>query len=293
MDVWAAFSRAKRGFREHLRLNAFAVSGLVVAFLCLGATQLAVENLDNLSNRWGQSHHLTVYLKDAATEQDIAQLRLTLESLVEVEAVKHISAREAREQFAQQAGLQGDLSELPPDLLPASLEVALVRAVPQRRISSIAAQIKRFVGVESIETYRDWHMQLGSLLAASRWAAATLAVLVALAVMGVIGNTVRLAAAIRRQEIEVLKLCGATDGFVRAPFLLEGAIQGALAAFLAMLILLVAYAAFSGRFDSAFALLTGTQTAFLHPLTVLFTILGGGAVGALGSAIALRRYLMV
>ena len=84
MDIRTAFTRAKRGFRDDLRLHLVAVASLVVAFLCLGAAMLSVENLGRVADRWGQAQHLTVYLKEHTKQNDIAQLRLVLESLQEV-----------------------------------------------------------------------------------------------------------------------------------------------------------------------------------------------------------------
>jgi cell division transport system permease protein len=117
--------------------------------------------------------------------------------------------------------------------------------------------------------------------------------MVAVCVVAVIGNSIRLAVANRRDEIEVLKLCGATDGFVRAPFVAEGTIQALVAAVVAMLILLVVYASLVGQVRPTFSVLTGVNPCFIDPLLVLGIIAGGGAVGALGSALSLRRYLVV
>jgi cell division transport system permease protein len=109
----------------------------------------------------------------------------------------------------------------------------------------------------------------------------------------VVGNTIRLAVAGRRAEIEVLKLCGATDGFVRGPFVLEGTVQGLLAAVLAIGLLGVAFLFFRGSVDSTLAALAGIETVFLSPLIVIAIVLGGGLAGAAGSAWSLRRYLVV
>jgi len=112
-------------------------------------------------------------------------------------------------------------------------------------------------------------------------------------VLAVVGNTIRLAVAGRREEVEVLKLCGATDGFVRTPFVLEGALQGFVAALTAVVVLLVGYLLLRGQVDDTLATLTGVRATFLSPVVALGLVLGGGAVGAIGSAVSLRRYLAV
>ena len=141
MELSAAISRAKRGFRDDIRLHLVAIASLIVAFLCLGTALLSVANLSRIAERWGESKHVTVYLTDKSKETDIAQLRLVLETLREVESVAYVSAAQARKQFAEQANL-GNLSSLPPDAFPASLELALREGVSQDRVSKIAERVQ-------------------------------------------------------------------------------------------------------------------------------------------------------
>jgi cell division transport system permease protein len=120
-----------------------------------------------------------------------------------------------------------------------------------------------------------------------------LALLVVVCVIAVIGNTIRLAVGNRRREIEVLKLCGATDAYVRNPFLFEGVLQGVVSATVAMLLLLIAYLATRGYIEATLSTLTGVHPTFLSASTVLAVICAAGVAGALGSALSLRRYLQV
>jgi cell division transport system permease protein len=293
MDLWNALSRAKRGLRDDLGLHVVAVASLVIAFLCLGAALLSVENLSRVAERWGRAQHLTVYLVDKAQDGDVAQLRLVLESLREVASVKHVSAADAKREFAEQIDPSVDAASLPADAFPASLEVALRNEADGKRIAEIAERVKRFTAVEHVETYHDWLVQVGSLVNTARSAVGMLALLVAICVLAIIGNTIRLAVLSRKREIEVLKLCGATDGYVRSPFLLEGAIQAASAALVAMLLLSIAYLSLRGTLESTLSAVTGVRLEFLPPLTMLAVIFGGAIIGAFGSALSLRRHLRV
>ena len=135
MDLGSALSRAKRGFRDDLRLHVVAVISLVIAFLCLGAALLSVENLARVAERWSGAQHLTVYLKDKADPGDVAQLRLVLESLQEAATVRLVSAEEARSEFAAQVDLGTEASALPSDAFPASLEVALKDRTDDKRVA--------------------------------------------------------------------------------------------------------------------------------------------------------------
>ena len=293
MELRTILQRAQRGFRDDLRLHAVAVVSLIVAFLCLGTALLSVENLSRIAQRWSRSQHLTVYLHDDASERDIAQLRLALDSLREVTKIEHVTSARARELFAQQTNMTRGLDTLPPDAFPASLEIDLAGGVDAERATKLAERVGQFAGVEDVETYRTFIGQFHTLLDAGRSGAVMLAILVAVCVLAVISNTIRLAVANRRREIEVLKLCGATDGFVRSPFLVEGVLQAVTASTVAMVLLLFAYLATHNHIEATLAALTGVSTVFLSPSTVFGVIACSGIVGALGSALSLRRYLQV
>ncbi len=294
MDIWNALARAQRGFRDDLRLHLVAIASLLVAFLCLGTALLSVENLTRIAERWSQTQHITVYLRDGAKDADIAQLRLLLEGLGEVAKVDHVTAARALSLFAEQTNMgAAELAQLPSEAFPASLELDLTEGIAATRIEKIAERVQRFAAVEEVETYRSFFGQLRSLLDVGRSGAMLLALLVLVCVVAVIGNTIRLAVASRRREIEVLKLCGATDAFVRSPFVLEGVIQAVSASALAMLLLFIAYLGLHHHVEATLTTLTGVRTVFLAPLTVLATITASGVVGAVGSALSLRRYLNV
>ncbi|MBX3245674.1 MAG: permease-like cell division protein FtsX [Myxococcales bacterium] len=293
MELKTLMSRAKRGLREELRLYLVAISSLSVAFLCVGGALLAVSNLSSIAERWGQSGRMTVFLRDGAQDGDVAQLRMVLESLPEVRDVEALSSAEARALFLAQSEVTADLAALPPEVFPASLEVTLRGGTDPARVEAIAGRVAQLRAVDDVETYRGFFDRLESLLAAGRGLAGMLALLVGLCVLAVIGNTIRLAVARRRDEIEVLKLCGATDSFVRGPFVVEGTFQGFASAVLAVLVLLLGFALLRGPLDQSISALTGTKAAFLEPWMLMALVLGGALIGAAGSALSLRRYLTV
>lgn len=293
MDLKSAFARASRGMREEAGLHLVAISSLTIAFLCLGTTLLAISNLGALADTWGRSARMTVYLRDGAQAQEIEQLQLALEGLAEVRAVEHLTSAAARTQFLEESELGADLEALPAEAFPSSLETDLTPGIPAARMDAIAERITRFSAVEDVETYRGWFTRLESLLATGRGIAFGLAFLVVLCAVFVVGNTIRLAVAGRKDEIEVMKLCGASDGFVRGPFIVEGATQGLVSALLALGILLVAYLLLRGQIDGTIAAIAGARPVFLHPLVALGLVAGGAMLGAAGSVISLRRYLAV
>lgn len=293
MDFMTTFSRAKRGLRDDFRVHIVAVASLAVAFLCLGAALLAITNLAHMSARWGRSRNVSIYIKDNAKDADVAQLRLLLESVDDIASSTLTTSEQARKQFAENAELGIPVESLPPEAFPASLELTLKPGTSADRVAQLADRVGRFAAVDAVETYQSWFGQLTALVSAGRKGSLALALLVIVCVVAVVGNTIRLAVVGRRQEIEVLKLCGATDAFVRGPFVVEGALQSTTAALLAVILLSVGYLTMHARVDATLSSLIGVSTVFLNPLWLVAMVIGGGVIGALGSMFSVRRYLSV
>jgi cell division transport system permease protein len=293
LDLATTYTRAKRGIREDAKLYVVAISTLTVAFLCLATALLGVSNLGELADRWGRTHRMSVYLKDGAAAEDIERLRVVLSSLPAVAKVDYLSSAAAREQFLRDAH-QSDLTALPNEAFPASVEVEFGDEASDDRIQEVAGKVAAFgAAVDEVDTYRTWFDRLGTLLAAGRTAAGLLALLVMVCVFAVVSNTIRLAVSSRRDEIEMLKMCGATDSFVRGPLVLEGTLQGLTAAGLSMVLLTIGYLALHSQVDATLAPIAGLRLSFLHPLAVLGIVVAGGLAGALGSAVSIRRYMSV
>ncbi|MEM7447123.1 MAG: permease-like cell division protein FtsX [Myxococcota bacterium] len=291
MTLKTVFRRARRGLREDLRLYLVAVSSLTVAFISLTGALVAVQNLELFAKRWGETGRLSIYLKDDASAQDVSQLRSAISALSEVADLQHLTSEAARQQFFQEAKVGAEFSELPLEVFPSSLEVVLVAGVSTKRVRRIASKVGQFHAVDSVETYLGWFDRIAGLVSAVRVLAAFLIVVVLLCVAAVVGNTIRLAIASRRGEIEVMKLCGATDNFVRGPFLMEGAIQGGLAALFAVLFLFAGYIFLHGEINEALHAFTGIRLVFVSVPTVIGILFAGVLLGGLGSFISLRRYL--
>jgi cell division transport system permease protein len=275
VELKSIYARARRGLREDARLYVVAVSSLTVAFLCLGTALLGVANLGELAERWGRTHRMSV-------------------ALPSVERAEYASAERAREQFLRDSAHQKELRDLPKSAFPASIEVAFAQRATEAEIEEVArtVAVQRTV-VEDVDTSRSWFQRIGALVGAGHVAALCLGALVLLCVMAVVANTIRLAVANRREEIEVLKMCGATDSFVRAPFVLEGTLQGFVAALLALLLLLAAFLAVRGEIDGTLQAFAGMQLVFLRPYIAASLLLGGAIVGAVGSVLSVRRYIAV
>ncbi|MBN1610027.1 MAG: ABC transporter permease [Polyangiaceae bacterium] len=286
------FQRAWRGSKSDWRLYLLSVFSVAVAFVCLAAALLVVVNAHELYQRWGTLGRASVYLVPSASREAAAELAHALEQTPGVTRVRYVPSIEARKQLQ---GRSSDpvLDQLPDRAFPSSLEIDLARDLPLERIEAIQSQLETLPAVENVETYGSWTERLGKLLAGGVTAALLLAIVVLAAVASVVSSTIRLALQRRRVEVEVLKLVGATDSYVRQPFLVEGAAQGAAGALLAVIVVGVLYGIVLGHFDAQLGAMLGMSPTFLPFWMSLILVVIGGGLGAVAAFGSLRKLLVV
>ena len=285
-------ARALRGGRSDWRLHALSVFSLAVAFVCLASALLVVVNLQAVEARWARAGRASIYLKDGVADDDVAALRRALAQTPGVSGTRYLSQADARKDVLGD-GVAGALAALPPEAFPASVELDFTPELGDESIATLVAKLRSVPSVESVETYQRWTERLAALLRGGVAASAVLAVVVFAAVVSVVASTMRLALQRRRREIEVLKLVGATDAYVRGPFVLEGAMEGVLGAIAALLLLGLLFSIVRGRFDADLAMLIGMAPVFLPwPFALGLTALGA-MLGAIAALAGVRRFAAV
>ncbi len=205
--------------------------------------------------------------------------------------VKFLSSEDARHELTGQSD-DPIIDSLPTEAFPASLEVSVESefAAGQARQARAAARRVARRGARGDVRRVERIAWLGSW-AGGVTASGLLALVVLAAVVSVVSSTIRLALQRRRIEVEVLKLVGATDDYVRRPYVVEGAVQGALGATLALALLGSLFAIVQSHFDQSFATLIGMRPAFLPWSIALALIVSGAALGALAALLSVRRLL--
>src|SRR5271155_2321864 len=195
------------------RLHALSVFSLAVAFVCLGAALLVVTNLRAAEQRWSRAGRASVYLKDAASPEEVEALRGALTRVPGVTAVHYVSSGDARISFGREVEGKSDLAALPVEAFPASIELDVAQEMPDTDLADMVGKMRLLPAVDDVETYQSWTEKLGKLVRGGVAAASLLALVVFAAVLAVIGSTMRLALQRRKTEVEVLRLVGATDSF--------------------------------------------------------------------------------
>ena len=284
--------RTWRAGRSDLRLHVLTVFSLAVAFVCLAASLLVVTNLAAVRDRWSRSGRATVYLRDGTSDAEAADVASALESTPFVKKVRLVTAIEARREVVSDESDKA-LAALPPSAFPASLEVGFTDEVTGESLEATSLKLRALPCVDTVETYQKWTERLTSLLGGGVTASLCLAAIVLAAVVSVIGSTLRLLLHRRRSEVEVLKLVGATDGFVRRPFVVEATAQGAGGALAALVMLGALFAIVRGRFDQELVSLLGVAPTFLPWPVALGMVALGALLGAATAIVSLRRMVMV
>ncbi len=280
--------RALRAARADIRLHLLSVFSVAVAFVCLSATLLVAVNIDALRSKWAGTGRASVYLEPDVEPKTIQTVRNALLAAPGVTKVEFVSSEQAR---AEVMGSTRDeaLAAMPEDAFPASLEVTLLDEAAAERIGHLAGQLEALPAVDSVETYSSWGERLDRLLAGGVQAALVLLAVVLAAVMSVVGSTMRMALTRRRAEVEVLKMVGATDSYVRGPFVVEGAAQGGMGALIAILLMGTLFLIVRESFDGTLGTLLGASPQFL-PFSYSFALVFfGAAIGALSAFASLRR----
>jgi cell division transport system permease protein len=286
--------RARRGMLREWRLHALSVFSLAVAFVCLGAALLVLTNLRSVEDRWAHAGRASIYLKDNANPQDVETLKVALTAVPGVTTVRYVSPAAARADFgANEAGQKMELAALPTEAFPASIELEVRPDVSDVELNDIVGKLRQLPAVDDVETYQAWTERLGRLIRGGVAAAALLAFVVFASVLAVVGSTIRLALQRRRTEVEVLKLVGATNRFIKGPFLVEGMSQGAMGAIGAIALLGSLFLVVRGRLDAELAGLIGVEPSFLPWYVVVGMVVVGMLLGMFAALLGLRRLVTV
>ncbi len=270
-------------------LMTLAVSG--IALLLPATLKLALDNVRALAGDLDRATRINVYLEPAPGQERLSELTDSLTSRDDVAAVEHISPEQAAQSLAAESGLGDVLDSLPDNPLPATL-IVQPATTDYAAIRALGEHLGTLSGVTTVQLDLQWLRRLDSFLQLVQRAATALAVIVAAAVLFIIGNTIRLAVTNRRSEIRVAKLVGATDAFVARPFLYTGVWYGLGGGLLAWLLLNVITAVMQGPVQRLLALYD-SQQALIRPDAAMLVMLAGGgaALGWLGALISLRQHL--
>ena len=290
---------ALRALKRNAVPSFAAVATVLVTVLVLGVFIPVVQATTGAANEIRSKVLVDVYLKDDASAADIDRVRRIIET--ETPGVGHVEFISKQEALrAEREAGRGDYY----DLLGTNPLPDLLRVTPERpedivqvrdALAPMSPSGERTVIDSSIDEVQDRKENTDKILSATRVVKLTmglLAGLLALASLLLVANTIRLSMYARRREVEVMKLVGATDWFIRWPFVIEGVLVGAMGATVAIVLLGVVKVSLVDPLAKDFALIAAPDT-MNFPLLVLVLLGAAITVSALGSGLSLRRFLRV
>lgn len=285
---------------NNIRRNAFVtvitVGTIALSFLILGVFLIIFSNLKDITSSWQEQIQIVAYLKEGLSSADITSLEGKIRAEREVGSAHFISKDKALSEFkkdlANQTGLLDGLGENP---LPAYFEIKIKKAYQDiGAVSLLAERFKKIKGIEDVQYGQEWVENLSSFLDLMAIAGLVVGGLVSLAVILIVSNTVKLTVYARAEDIEIMKLIGATDWFVKIPFLIEGVVMGLVGAFLSIAILFGIYQLLMQRLSLNAGILPGRfSIAFLSWPDIAILLFAGMLLGLFGSFVSVGRFLKV
>ena len=291
--LWYLFRAAWANLRTNRTTTVVAIVTTAFTLACVGIFLLSYVNLRNAAAWLQEDIEIIVYLDDRTSGEETRELEGKLKADRMVAGVRYISKEQAlgefRAQFPSDSHLLEGLGENP---LPASFIVTPATGYQSPdAVSRWAERARTMAGVAKVDYNQEWIDALAGLIRYIELTAIGVGMILSAAAVTIIGNTIRLALFARREEIEILRLIGATRAFIRIPYFLEGAVLGACGSALALGILKLGFELFRQQISSTgrFQGIENMVSFFPLSICVAFVAVGMG-LGVAGSVVSLRRF---
>lgn len=286
------FKRAIQDIRTNRFLNAVTIITISLSVLIVSTLVLFFVNANDYMNSWKKGIRIIAYLKPDIVEANLVNIKNKIQGFYGVAEAKFISKEEAmkrlREQMKRQSSLLDGLKENP---LPDAFEIRLAGQFPNNeKIENLAVQLEALPEIDDVEYGQRWIGRFVKVFELFRLTGYAMSGIFFIAAVFIVANTIRLVIYSRREEIEIMRLVGATDRFIKAPFYIEGIIQGALGGIIGLAALFAAFIYISTHVEY------GLSSDLLHirffsPRIFSTIILCSTLVGWLGCFISLRQFL--
>jgi cell division transport system permease protein len=288
------FRRAVEDFRNNRLLNIVTLLTISLSILIASAFILFFINTSEIMNFWKKGLRIMAYLKADVPRSELSNIKQQIQAMDGVESLRFISKEDALNQLKAQMQRQASLFDnLDKNPLPDGFEIEISPANQSwEKIEALAAQIESLDAVEEVEYGQKWFghfTQLFELFTITGYAMCAIFVMAAVFIMA---NTIRLVIYSRRDEIEIMRLVGAAERFIKIPFYIQGALQGALGAGIGLIVLFAVFVFLVSNIKQGF--FSGFfNIRFLSPLIAGAILLTSALAGWLGSYISLKQYLKV
>jgi cell division transport system permease protein len=290
------FSRALANLRQNVFVSVVTVGTIALALLIASLFLLVYVNLEGMAQGWSDKVQITAYFDREPTPLAVAALKGRVKLIPGTSKVVFVTKQEAEARLRSRLKGQESLLEgITPEVLPASMEIRLDREHrDSASVASYVTALKRISGITEVQYGEEWVQRFNSFMNFFRLMGALLGSFLGITVLFIVSNTIKLTIYARKDELELLGLVGATRFFIKAPFLIEGVLQGALGALLSLFALGACYWAFLHNAGNFLGVNPAGAGLFFLPAGDLAAILCGGILlGFIGSLTSLRRFINV
>lgn len=288
------FSDALRSIRSNLATAVLTAVTLAFSLAIFAFFLIVFMNLNLMAKDLGDRTLIVAYLKDSALALDgIDKLKSDAMRIPGVSSVEFVSKEKALSELKKELkGHEGALEGVDANPLPASFEIKLRDSYKNPdEIKSAVEKLKSMNWVEDIQYSQEWVEKFSAFLRFMEIGAFIIGVFLAAATLFIMSNTIRLTVYARKDEIEIMKLVGASDMFIKVPFFIEGVLQGLSGGLLAFIILAGGYMALASKIPAYLAF--AVQPPMASALLLLLLILSGVVMGVVGTLISMGRFLRV
>ncbi len=289
-------SRAVTNIRQNVFVNVVTIATITLAILIVSLFLLVFLNLEGAADNWSERVQVTVYFDRELGSAEQSVLRGKILSLPGAARVSYVSRDEALKRFKNRLRGQETLLEgVRPEVLPTSFEIALKRSSRDTQgVESFVAALKHIPGINEVQYGEEWVRRFNSFLNFMRLLGVLLGGFLVVAVVFIVSNTIKLTIYARRDELDVMSLVGATRFFIKAPFLIEGIIQGFAGSSIAVALLFGLFEGFLHNADSLMAFNPVSSSLEFLPLEYICALLLAGIMlGFIGSLTSLKRFINV
>jgi len=275
-------------FRRTRMLSALSVTTIAFALFVSGLFGLVALNMREAINRVEERVEVVAFVQRGTSSQMLTVATQDIAAFPEVLQVKYVSEAEALELArVELVEFEDAYKDLEINPLPASLEIRLRPGYRDAaHAGDVAERLRGFQFVEDVRFGQDWVQRLDALRKLAAVVGLAIGLAFALVSIVIIGVTIRITVLQRAREIHIMRLVGATDWFIRGPFLLEGAIKGFLGGLVAVALCAAVFAAFRAQ-----SIALGTGLLFFGPAQALLLLLFGILLGFGGSLVSVGRHL--
>ncbi len=286
------FRRAIDDIFKNRFLNLVTVITISLSILIVSSFILFFVNTGAVINSWKKGLRIMAYLEPQISKTGLEQLKHAILSIDGVQRLQYIPKQEAlrrlKAQMKHQASLFENLKDNP---LPDSFEIRMTAVADSwQKIESVAARIESLPQIDEVEYGQRWFARFAYIATLFRLAGYGMGTLFFMAIVFIVANTIRLVIYSRREEVEIMRLVGATNNFIKIPFYMEGLIQGALGAIVGLGMLFAFFIFITSNMDQGF-FSDLFHLQFLSPAIIAGIILCSMLVSWLGCYISLKQFL--